>query len=181
MRTICGNQGKGVLILLGTGILLAACTFFSPMRWRTRPDNGSPVFGDAFATDGERIYFTATNEQGEVIPSDGGPAFGGMMMEFSLACASCHGPDGRGGRHVMHMQVMEAPDIRYDALNSEIEEHRVDEGVGHGGGQYDLGMFRQAVVEGKHPDGEALSSDMPRWQMNDEDLTALFDYIKSLP
>jgi hypothetical protein len=42
-------------------------------------------------------------------------------------------------------------------------------------------MFRQAVVEGKHPDGEALSSDMPRWQMNDEDLTALFDYIKSLP
>jgi mono/diheme cytochrome c family protein len=104
------------------------------------------------------------------------------MMQLQLACASCHGTDGRGGRHVMHMQVMDAPDIRYQMLNSDTDEHASDgETTDHSKGEYDLDMFRQAVVEGKHPNGEALSTDMPRWEMSDQDLADLFEYLKSLP
>lgn len=164
------------------GLLLAGCTFFAPMRWGRKPGSTAPGFGERFASEGERIYLTATNEQGETISYDGGPAYGGMMMQFPLACVSCHGPDGRGGRHTMHMQIMDVPDIRYESLNSEMEEHGGGgEGVVNDGGPYDLEMFRKAVVEGQHPDRDELSTDMPRWQMNDEDLAALFDYIQSLP
>jgi hypothetical protein len=78
------------------------------------------------------------------------------------------------------MWVMDAPDIRYKALSSEAGEHAGEEEGGEHG-EYTLENFRLAVVEGKHPDGEPLSSDMPRWQMSDEDLADLFEFLKSLP
>ena len=37
-------------------------------------------------------------------------------MGGTLACVSCHGPNGQGGVHPMHMQTMDAPPITYDAL-----------------------------------------------------------------
>ena len=135
------------------------------------------AWGDgAFRSNGERIYFTATSERGDPITYTGGPDLGGMMMSGRLTCASCHGPSAQGGRHVMHMQVMDAPDIRGSALAG--EEH--EEGGEHEAG-YDLETFRMAVVEGKHPNGESLGTDMPRWSMSDEDLSDLFDYLMSLP
>ena len=74
------------------------------------------AFGGVYASNGERIYFTATNDRGKRITYTGGPAFGGMMMGGQLTCASCHGSDGSGGPHFMHMQLMDAPDIRWAAL-----------------------------------------------------------------
>jgi hypothetical protein len=172
---------KGWFLIIA-GFVLLGCGIASPMRWNPKSVPGSPWEAESFASDGERIYFTATDEQGEPIPYESGPAFGGMMMQTRLACASCHGPDGRGGAHVMHMQVMDAPDIRYEALNSEAgEQENNQDGIEHFQGEYGLDAFRQAVVEGKHPDGEALSANMPRWEMSDEDLTALLEYLKLLP
>jgi hypothetical protein len=75
----------------------------------------------------------------------------------------------------MHMTVMDAPDIRIQALMSESEEHGGDHG------EYDLDVFRKAVVDGQHPDGEALKQDMPRWQISDADLADLFAFLQSLP
>jgi cytochrome c oxidase subunit 2 len=98
-----------------------------------------------------------------------------MMMGSYLSCASCHGPDGRGGEHYMHMWRMDAPDIRYQALNSDMDEH------GGMSGDYSLEDFRQAVVSGHHPDGDRLDTDMPRWQLDDQDLADLFAYLKTLP
>jgi len=170
------------------GIILLACSLATPMRlrswsrWLPQRMHRVPWSGESFASRGERIYFTATNEQGGAIRYTGGPAFGGMMMQPRLACVSCHGTDGRGGVHFMHMQVMDAPDIRYEELSAEMEEHGdSEEGLDHSQGEYNLALFRQAVVEGKHPGGSALSADMPRWEMSDEDLAALFEYLKSLP
>ena len=58
----------------------------------------------AFRSNGERIYFTATSERGTEITYTGGPTSSGwMMMGGRLACVSCHGPDGRGGKHSMGM------------------------------------------------------------------------------
>jgi mono/diheme cytochrome c family protein len=105
-----------------------------------------------------------------------GPIFGGMM---SLACVSCHGNDGRGGTHYMHMQVMEAPDIRYSALSAEAGEHA--EEMEHTQAEYTIDAFQLAVIEGKHPNGDSLSADMPRWQIDTTDLEDLLAYLKSLP
>jgi putative membrane protein len=119
------------------------------------------AFGGAYASNGERIYFTATNDRGERITYSGGPAFGGMMMMGSqLACVSCHGEDARGGVHTMMMQVMDAPDMRWAALAG-------------------LDTFRNAVVNGKRPNGDSLSNDMPRWNFSDDDLSDLAAFLKS--
>jgi cytochrome c oxidase subunit 2 len=138
------------------------------------------IEGD-YSSNGEQIYFAGVNDRGQRISYSGGPNFGGMMMGTgaNLACVSCHESDGRGGIHTMHMDVMDAPDIRIEALSSEEEEHGEDE---HGDehGEYDLDAFRLAVVEGKHPDGEALNRDMPRWRMDDRDLADLFEFLGTL-
>ena len=175
---------KRVLIMLIGGLLLSAC---GVVGWGNFPGNpmtnqGGGWFGSGnFASNGERIYFTATNDNGQRILYTGGPNFGGMMMGrgSNLACASCHGSDGRGGIHTMHMDVMDAPDIRYTALSSEGEEHGDEHGDEHG--EYGLDSFRLAVIEGTHPDGESLSRDMPRWRMSDRDLADLFEFLKTLP
>ncbi len=171
---------KKVAVLL-FGFLLGACMpLFSGERFPTSP--GSIGSSDPNLDNGARIYFTGTNADGKRIPYSGGPNFGRMMMGSYLTCAACHGPDGRGGVHWMHMQVMNAPDIRYVALSGEAEEHRGDKDEAHAAehAEYDLDDFRLAVVEGKHPNGEPLSPDMPRWQMSDKDLADLFLFLKSL-
>lgn len=158
-------------------LLLGACAIISRVPFRSEP--GGKKSEDANQANGERIYFTATNRRGEPISYTGGPTFGGMMMGSYLTCAACHGPEARGGVHMMHMQVMDAPDIRYTTLSAEVGEHAMGEGEEHG--EYDLEDFRLAVVEGKHPDGEPLSRNMPRWQMSDEDLSDLLAFLKAIP
>jgi mono/diheme cytochrome c family protein len=89
----------------------------------------------------------------------------GMGGGGRLACASCHGPDGRGGEHSMGMmQVMDAKDIRWSVLE----------------GEFDPESFRLAVVEGMDPDGTQLSTDMPRWNIGNDDLADLIDYLRTL-
>lgn len=172
---------KGFFLII-VGVVLLGCGIASPMRWNIRSILGSPWEVGSFASEGERIYFTATDGRGKPIPYEGGPVYGGMMMQGRLACASCHGSDGRGGRHTMHMQVMDAPDIRFATINSEEGENGVSEGgLEHTQGEYNIDTFRQAVVDGKHPDGENLSKDMPRWEIGDKDLAAILEYLKTLP
>ena len=162
-------------------VLLDACAIL-PRRGGTGWGQGS------FDSNGERIYFTATSERDSNITYSGGPETDMMMGGGYLACASCHGPDAQGGVHVMMgMQTMDAPDIRWDSLAGETEDGHGDEeeghgeeGAGHGEGEYDLEQFRMAVVEGKHPDGEPLDEDMPRWDINEEDLEDLAEYLMTL-
>jgi hypothetical protein len=174
-----------VIFIMG-GLLLSGCfvvqrdvTSINPMSG----NGGSWFANDEFTSNGEQIYFTAANERRQRIRYSGGPNFGGMMMGMgtNLACASCHASDGRGGLHTMHMDVMDAPDIRYSALTGEEDGHGGDEPHGDEHSGYDLETFRMAVVEGKHPNGEALNRDMPRWRMDDEDLVDLFEFLKTLP
>lgn len=141
-------------------LLLTAC---AP---RTQP-NGTAWGTGAFNSNGERIYFTATSDRGSPITYTGGPTSGrGMMMGGELACVSCHGPSGQGGKHNMGMmQVMDAKDIRWSTL----------------AGEFDAETFRLAVVNGEDPDGTQLNSDMPRWNISDNDLADLIVFLKTLP
>jgi len=87
-------------------------------------------------------------------------------MGGQLACVSCHGPNGRGGRHSMGMmQVMDAKDIRWSALSKE----------------FDAEKFRLAVVKGQDPDGTELKVDMPRWNIGKEDLADVITFLMTLP
>lgn len=172
------------LLVLLIGVLITSCGFIidriaSPFQ--VLPSSGNIISQDL--ANGERIYFTASNSQGNQIHYSSGPNFGGMMMGTYLTCASCHGPTGRGGVHMMHMQVMDAPDIRYKALVEELEEHSEEHGDEHDNEhiEYDLDTFRMAVIEGLHPDGDPLVRDMPRCRMSDQDLADLYEFIKSLP
>ena len=47
-------------------------------------------------------------------------------------------------------------------------------------GEYNLEAFKNAVVNGQHPDGDSLGTDMPRWKMSDDDLADLFAFLQSL-
>jgi hypothetical protein len=121
----------------------------------------------AFRSNGERIYFTATSDRGTAITYKGGPSESGwMMMRGQLACVSCHGPDGRGGKHSMGMmQVMDAKDIRWKVLQPEFNAEK----------------FRLAVEKGQDPDGTQLKQDMPRWNIGKADLADLIAFLKTLP
>lgn len=156
--------------VLFLGLLTTACTTRDGTAW------GEGSFG----SNGERIYFTGTSEGDGRIEYTGGVDVGGMMMGGRLSCASRHGTDARGGTHVMHMDVMDAPSIRWAALSGHGGGHDEAQEEPHGGdAEYDLDTFRMAVVEGRHPDGQALSEEMPRWDMSQEDLADLAEYLQS--
>jgi cytochrome c oxidase subunit 2 len=152
-----------ILIVVFVIALLSGCALIN----RYSNPQGTSWGQGAFKSNGERIYFTATSDRGTDITYAGGPSSNGwMMMSGQLACASCHGPDGRGGEHSMGMmQTMDAKDIRWSTLESE----------------FDTQKFKLAVEEGKDPDGSMLSTDMPRWKMTDEDIADLIDYLKTMP
>jgi mono/diheme cytochrome c family protein len=166
------HLGRPVVVVLLAGLLLAACGDTNRV---------GTAWGDvAFGSNGERIYFTATSESGTEIDYTGGPSRGGMMMGGRLSCASCHGTDARGGVHMMPMQVMDAPDIRWETLAEHGgEAHEDEDGTDEAG--YDFETFRTAVTEGRHPDGEPMSDDMPRWEISETDLADLAEYLQSFP
>ncbi|MFO7791221.1 MAG: c-type cytochrome [Bacteroidales bacterium] len=148
-------------------------------------NNGITWGTGSFDSDGERIYFTATSERETPITYTGGTAMDMMMMGGHYACVSCHGRDARGGRHMMHMEVMDAPDIRWSALSS--DHHHGEEEHAEGEQEepehteeYTFEDFKNAVEKGQHPDGDKISTDMPRWKMSDADLRDLMNYLKSL-
>jgi cytochrome c553 len=177
-------------LLFSLSLLLAAC---GP----TRPSGMMGGFGrDAgqdFASNGERIYFTATSQRGTAITFDmaGGGMMGGMPMRMGggMACADCHGPDGRGGRVQMMMASFTAPNIRWETLTAADHGHAKGEDD-HGNGvdeeaemehpPYTEETLKRAITQGLNPAGESLAWPMPRWQMSDEDLDDLVAHLKTL-
>jgi mono/diheme cytochrome c family protein len=135
--------------------------------------------GGSYESNGERIYFSGTSANGRISYS-GGDSGGGMMGRDQLACADCHGADGSGGPHVMHMTAMDAPDIRWSTL-AEAEHGGHDDGeaeMEHP--PYDEETFKRAVTRGLDPGGAPLDSAMPRWRMPDTDLDDLIAFLKTL-
>ena len=90
-------------------------------------------------------------------------------------------PMDGGAIHTMHMDVMDAPDIRYSALSRLEDEHGGDESHADEHSSYDLDSFRLAVVGGVHPDGAPLGQEMPRWNLSGQDLVDLYEFLKTLP
>lgn len=165
-----------IIFSLGIALLLVGCNSQTD-RGKGKGTNWGV---GSFESNGKRIYFTATSERGTPISYKGGPAAGMMMMGGNLACVSCHGTDARGGKHNMNMETMDAPDIRWSVLSGEHHEEQTDMEEQHKKMAYNFEAFRNSVEGGKHPDGDELKEDMPRWNMSDQDLQDLMDYLKSL-
>lgn len=159
--------GGGVVV----GLFLVACLGLA--LWRLAWPGRSATVVTKYRSNGEQIYFTATSQRATSITSDGGM---GMMGGGMMTCASCHGPDGRGGRVRMMMRVFETPDIRYKTLTSEEMEH--EGGEAHP--PYTDQDIKRAITEGVKSDGKPLKWPMPRWTMSDEDLDDLLEFLKTL-
>lgn len=163
-----------ILVFAGVALLLGGClgTGFSPFGFVNSGGSNS------FATNGERIYYSGTSANDRISYSGGsfGGMMGGGMMRGRLACADCHGDDGRGGNHFMGMTVMNAPDIRWTTLTA--SEH---DGAEMDHPPYDFESFKRAITEGVAPDDDRLRADMPRWRMSDQDVADLIAFLQQLP
>ncbi|QCB45398.1 c-type cytochrome [Hydrogenophaga sp. PAMC20947] len=165
---------------IAIGALSALLLVVSAACQPTEQQNSMPASASGLegpVGNGARIYFTGASERGTTVTNTGSANMGGgMMSSFGqfLTCAACHGPEGRGSTHLMHMRVMTAPDIRYVALSTmpEMKDRQRP---------YDLDDFRTTVEQGRHPDGEEVDADMPRWKMSEADLSDLFAFLKALP
>jgi mono/diheme cytochrome c family protein len=124
-----------------------------------------------YSSNGERIFNTGVNDQGQPIPFYGGPMW---LSAHGGSCVNCHGPEGRGGRPVMMLRAIPA-DIRYDSLIS----GKYDP-AGEAGTPYTDELIIRAIREGVDPDGKPLDQGMPRWQMTDKDVRDVVDYLKQL-
>jgi cytochrome c oxidase subunit 2 len=126
----------------------------------------------SYSSNGERIFFTGTNDRGERISYEGGV---GMMMGMMwTTCAQCHGDDGHGRRTMMFT----APNITYHNLT---DPKGMVEPDGERGQTYTDATISRAITDGLDANGEPLDSAMPRWQMDGQDLNDLIEYLKTLP
>jgi len=154
------------VVLVAVGVIgLFAVSLFSDTS--SQYNSGYMLKATDFQSNGERIYFTATSDSGKpIIASMGAMTMRGGMM----SCAFCHGATGKGGAGRMMMWVYEAPDIRYSSLIA-----------GHEGEKpYTDKLIKRAIISGLDSDGERLDPPMPLWQMSDEDLNDLIEFLKSL-
>ena len=125
----------------------------------------------AFKSNGQRIYYTATDESGTQIAFTGGPMW---LQMHGGSCVSCHGPGARGG-NIVPMTNLVAPDIRYKTLTSTAEGM-----LGEEHPPYTDATIRRAVTQGLDQAGHRLSPVMPRWDMSEKDLNDLVSYLKTL-
>ena len=164
------------LAILTVVLILSGVTLFISCSLPYR-GVGDDEYGP-FESNGERIYFTAESSAGEPITYSGGTT---MMMQQSIACVSCHGPEGRGGRVAMMMWRFDVPDITWDNLTQ--EEHQKEE-PGQAEHEehppYTEETLKSAITRGIDPAGEPLDELMPRWRMSERDLDDLVEFIMAL-
>ena len=92
-----------------------------------------------------------------------------VLRSQPTGCAFCHGPDGRG-RKILSFGV--TPAITYAALrqprNGQPPAYKTDDAL------------RQPMTAGRDEKGEPLDTAMPRWQLSDDEFTALLTHLKTL-
>ncbi|MEO7861339.1 MAG: c-type cytochrome, partial [Nitrospirales bacterium] len=90
----------------------------------------------------------------------------------AIACAGCHGRDGRGGREAF----VRAPDIRWFSLSKPYPARR----AGSAGVPYDQASFARTIQLGISPEGTRLDPTMPRFALADDEVGSLVAYLSTL-
>ena len=92
------------------------------------------------------------------------------MMQGRLACVNCHGSEGKGGTINMMMLRLDVPNITWTELTAQVSDHP----------PFTEETVKRAITQGVDESGAALKYYMPRWQMSDNDLNDLVNYLKTL-
>ncbi|MCL6471209.1 MAG: cytochrome c [Firmicutes bacterium] len=163
-----------ILIIVGlVGLFIVNYYMFTPAQPGTIRvpvrGPGTPFPSGSFRSNGEQIFFTGTSSR-DTITTTGGPFW---FQMHGGGCATCHGPDGRGGRVVM-MGTFEAPNITYKVLTGKAP------GLEEGHKPFTDNLIKRAITRGIDSEGNRLSLNMPRWHMSDQDLNDVINYLKTL-
>ncbi len=94
------------------------------------------------------------------------------MTGAAVACAGCHGKDGRGGGEAF----IRAPDIRWGNLNQPFPARR----AGTAEASYDRSTFKKALLAGVSAAGRKLDPVMPRFELADDEIDALIAYLSKI-
>lgn len=156
----------GPAVVLALAVALAACSSGS----QGKTANGQPAVSLSPVALGQQIFDTGTDASGQPIDRTGGTNMMGMMGQSG--CASCHGTDGHG----RSTPTIQAPDIIYSNLADPAGMRELDGSRGH---VYTDSLIRRAVTQGVGADGDQLSTQMPRWQLTDQEWTALLTYLQT--
>jgi hypothetical protein len=90
----------------------------------------------------------------------------------AVACANCHGRDGRG----LAEGGLRAPDIRWSVLSDRYAPVR----RGLVAVPYDRSRLRHTLMTGRRPDGTLLDPAMPRFELTEGEVSALVDRLIAL-
>ena len=116
-----------------------------------------------FSSNGERVFFRGIGSKGELIKNSHGMR--------GVGCAMCHGANAQGMR-----MMMEVPPLRWDYLTD-------PKGHTHANGRthppFTESSFKSCVLAGIDPAGNSFSTMMPRWEITNEDLDSLMEYLKT--
>ena len=118
-----------------------------------------------FSSNGERIFYTGTTSRGEGIKNSHGLD--------GVGCAMCHGVDAKGRK----MMMMDVPALRWEIL-TDPEGHTHTNGRKHP--PFTEPSFKSCILAGVDSGGNSLSTMMPKWEMSNEDLDNLIDYLKTM-
>lgn len=147
-----------------------------PLRWRfyllmlcLLAGVSTPVASSSDTDLGESIYRYGIGRDGrEVIGRMGNTGL--TMSGGAIACIQCHGEDARGGGE----SFVTAPDIRWYTLTKPY-------GASVAGGavrpSYDTAHFARALRSGERSDASTLDPAMPRFDLADDEVAALVDYL----
>lgn len=156
------------------GVLIAIfCVIFSFAQ--TQKSDAS-VHTRAYASNGERIYFTGVSEHSGKISVNGGP---GWIKKSGGGCVVCHRTSGQGGIPVKTKKTGKSisADIRYSALTMNEHKHK---GKAEIHPSYTDDLIKRAVTKGLNSAGKSLNIAMPRFMMSEKDLNDLIGYLKTL-
>jgi hypothetical protein len=117
---------------------------------------------------GRTLYLRGTDASGRAVPA----TLNGERTPGALACASCHGRDGRGRPE----GGLVPADVRRQTLFHALAETRMRPARP----PYDVVRLKRAVTMGVDPAGRRLSPLMPRYHLQREDADDLLAFLGRL-
>ena len=166
-RTEC--IGMKIIFILLSGFFLTGCghgPFFN---------STDDYLSMTFTSNGERIYFTGTSDSGLPINATSTDSQMGMHMRMHAGgCVVCHDEDRSGSRLFPRFWI-KAPALTAQSL---VEKSEHDDGHGDHA-IYTKESLRLAISAGLDPSQSKLHPAMPRWSMDESDMSDLVDFITS--
>lgn len=161
MRSGMRNRLRRLLTGVAMFSMALAATFAATLGAQSfDAEMGRRLFDDGRGRDGRSVI--------------GRVASGTVPMQgAAVACANCHGKTGSGGGEGW----IDAPDIRWFALTKPYGARRAG---GEARPPYDRASFARALRIGQAPDGVALDSSMPRFDLADDEIDALIAHLTRL-